>query len=88
MTWSYDCDDDGADDCDDDFADDFDHDTDDDCDDDCADDNHWRRLATVDTGDNSFSEQQLAQTGRKLSSFTGLLSFSSIYKMFNETKGN
>ena len=68
MTWSYDCDDDGADDCDDDFADDFDHDTDDDCDDDCADDNHWRRLATVDTGDNSFSEQQLAQRGHKLSS--------------------
>ena len=54
--------------CNDDNADYYDDDFDDDCDDDCADDNHWRRLATVDTGDNSFSEQQLAQRGHKLSS--------------------
>ena len=33
----------------------YDHDDDD------TNDNHRRRLATVDTGDNSFSEQQLAQ---------------------------
>ena len=54
--------------CNDDYADYYDDDFDDDCDDDCADDNHWRRLATVDIGDNSFSEQQLAQRGHKLSS--------------------
>ena len=63
-----DCDDDCTDDCNNDCADDCDHDSDDDCADDCADDNHWRRLATVDTGDNSFSEQQLARRGHKLSS--------------------
>ena len=41
---------------DDDGANDhYDHDDDD------ANDNHRRRLATVDTGDNSFSEEQLAQ---------------------------
>ena len=41
----------------------YDHEANDhyDHDDDDANDNHRRRLATVDTGDNSFSEQQLAQ---------------------------
>ena len=50
-------DDEEEDDCD---VDDNDYDDDDnDCD---VDDNesHWRRLVAVDTGDNSFSEQQLA----------------------------